>query len=300
MRRNSVIVHVHGETPTSRDVVFDQPAASPLVKWAGGKQWLASAAPALLPPEWRGVYYEPFMGGGAMFFALRPAKAVLADQNQELIAMYTAVRENPEAVIRFLRNYRYDSDFFYRIREAAPRIPAKRAARFLYLNKACWNGLYRVNQRGRFNTPFGQYANPTICDEPRIRAASGLLKGAALSTCDFSQITAKVKPGDFVYLDPPYITGHSNNGFSKYDSRLFSWADQERLAEEAIDLSCKGAYVLVSNADRRSVVSLYSGFYYYRVRRRTLIAGKTASRRIIHEALLANYPILGCFSEVIS
>lgn len=261
----------------------------PFVKWAGGKRWLTAQIGKIKPKGWTGRYFEPFVGGGALFFALQPKRATLSDANEELITTYLAIRNNPDAVIRSLQSYPFGKRFFYRLRGQNPRADYTIAARFLYLNRTCWNGLYRVTNQGRFNTPFGRYENPTICDEARIRAASKLLKRARLFAGDFETQAGKAKAGDFVYFDPPYITGHQNNGFHKYNSQLFSWADQERLAKLAIRLTEEGVHVLVSNADHDSVVRLYKGFRYYQISRRSLIGGQMKSRGVVTEALLSNY-----------
>lgn len=265
--------------------------ARPIVKWAGGKQWLAVAAQLLAPSRF-GTYYEPFLGSGAFFFGLEPSRSVLSDKNAELITTYKAVRSDPEGVIRLLRRYPYNSDFYYNLRAKTPHSRRDLAARFLYLNHTCWNGLYRVNGKGIFNTPFGKYTRPMICDSARIRSAAKLFRRARLQVGDSEEIAGTVQPGDFVYFDPPYITGHQNNGFVMYNSKLFSWPDQKRLAELSISLAEKGVYVLVSNADHPSVTQLYRGFYQYQISRSSLIAANPASRGTITEALLSNYPIL--------
>ncbi|HEX8495305.1 MAG TPA: Dam family site-specific DNA-(adenine-N6)-methyltransferase [Pyrinomonadaceae bacterium] len=279
--------------------ITEKPSAYPVLKWAGGKQWLAVAAKHLLPPNWRGRYYETFLGGGAFFFAVQPSQATISDLNQELITTYQAIREEPERVIQLLRTYPHDEEFYYTLRAKEPRKPHTIAARFLYLNHTCWNGLYRVNAEGRFNTPFGRYDNPTICDEERINSASEALQHAQIEDGSFQNIVLTVQPGDFAYFDPPFITGHQNNGFLKYNKTLFSWADQENLARHAIQLANAGVYVLVSNADYPAVINLYKGFYCYRAKRRSLIGGQANSRGIITEALLSNYPLLGYETEVV-
>lgn len=274
------------------------PTVKPFVKWPGGKQWLAYAAPQLVPKSWSGRYYEPFVGGAAFFFALQPALATLSDRNTELMAAYQAVRTQADDVIRLLRRYPYDEEFYYDMRDAAPRARATIAARLLYLNRSCWNGLYRVNKDGRFNTPFGTYINPTICDAARIKAAARALWRATLREGDFAEVVAGAKSGDLVYCDPPYITGHQHNGFLKYNAPLFSWEDQQRLARVAKELAGKGVHVLISNADHMTVRQLYSGFHCYRVRRNSLIAGPVDSRGVVSEILVSSYPILGRASKV--
>jgi DNA adenine methylase len=234
-------------------------------------------------------YFEPFVGGGALFFALQPKRATLSDTNEELITTYLAIRNNPDDVIQSLHSYPFGKHFFYHLRRQAPRTEHTTAARLLYLNRTCWNGLYRVTREGKFNTPFGRYENPTICDEERIRTASKLLKRARLFVGDFEAQAKKAKAGDFVYFDPPYITGHQNNGFLKYNSQLFSWSDQERLAKLAIQLTENGVYVLISNANQDSVVRLYEGYQYHQISRLSLIGGQMKSRGVVTEALLSNY-----------
>jgi DNA adenine methylase len=271
----------------------------PVVKWAGGKQWLAYAAETLAPGKWTGRYIEPFLGGGAFFFALRPRIAYLSDANHELIRTYEALRDDPDSVVDLLERYPYDEKFYYALRSKRPRTGAAVAARLIYLNKTCWNGLYRVNKRDEFNTPFGKYSNPSICEEEKLDEASAALGSAILRCCDFATALEGAKRRDFVYCDPPYITGHQNNGFLKYNAHLFDWEDQERLAEIARGLSLKGVNVLVSNADHEQVVRLYRGFYYYRLSRSTLISGTPDGRGLTAEALLSSYRLLDCESEVI-
>jgi DNA adenine methylase len=275
------------------------PATKPPFKWAGGKRWLAPAAPILVPAKWKGRYFEPFVGSGAFFFALGPAKATLSDRNCEVIATYQALKLDPDSIIEELNFFPHDPDFYYYLRGTRPRSQRQIATRFLYLNRTCWNGLYRVNKDGEFNTPFGDYSHPTICDEYRIEDAADALAQAKLRAGDFETVLKTAQRGDFAYCDPPYITGHTNNGFHKYNASLFSWCDQQRLARIAIQLKAKGVHVLVSNADHESVVQLYKGFKYYKLKRCSLIAAEPGNRGVITEALLASYTILGCESEVI-
>ncbi|MGH9787892.1 MAG: DNA adenine methylase [Candidatus Acidiferrales bacterium] len=270
----------------------------PILKWPGGKQWLARAAKMLAPRTWEGTYYEPFLGGGAVFFSLCPRRAILSDSNEELINAYRTLRNDTEGLIRLLSTYHYDDDFFYRLRDRNPASRRAVAARMIYLNRTCWNGLYRINPQGRFNTPFGKYENPTICDRVRLRAAARTLRPARLVVGDFASVVSSAAGGDFVYFDPPYTTGHTNNGFVKYNARLFSWNDQKRLARVARTLALRGVHVLVSNADHREVAKLFRGFHAYRVQRPTLIGGQTDSRGKVYEALFSSYLVQGAGSEV--
>jgi DNA adenine methylase len=287
------------QSNTTITVELVKPVTHPIVKWAGGKQWLASAAPLIAPAGWAKRYFEPFLGGGAFFFSLEPGRATLSDYNKDLIDTYRVVRDNPANLIRLLRSYIYDEKFYYEMRSKKPRTSFTSAARFLYLNRTCWNGLYRTNTRGEFNTPFGKFINPTICDSPRLLAASRLLKRVQLRAGDFQKVVASATEGDFVYFDPPYITGHTNNGFLKYNAQLFSWSDQQRLSQCVSDLRKRGVHVLISNADHPSVLGLFKGMFFYRISRLSLIGGDMRCRKPINEALLASYPILGRRSEVL-
>ena len=267
------------------------PRARPFLKWAGGKQWLAPLADRLLPEGFSGTYYEPFLGGGAMFFALSPNRAILSDANAELIATCEALRDDVESVIRTLRRYPHDRTFFEQIRRRRPRTPTTVAARFIYLNKTAFNGLYRVNLKGEFNVPFGSYVNPSICQEDRLRSAAKALNGATMYSGDFETAVARSQSGDFAYLDPPYVTGHNNNGFLKYNAPLFSWDDQLRLSMVARRLRDKGVLVLVTNADHAAVTELYEGFFRYRVQRNSLIGGVGSARSNVSEMLVSSYPL---------
>ena len=274
-------------------------ASKPLLRWAGSKAWLAAAAKALVPPSFAGKYYEPFCGAASVYFALHPHSAALSDKNEELITAYKVIRDDPEGVIALLRGYPHGEGYFYKMRAITPRSSRHLAARFIYLNRTCWNGLYRVNSEGIFNTPFGRRDNPDIADAPRLRKIAEMLRSVDLSDGDFEECVTSARAGDWVYLDPPYISGHQNNGFLMYNARLFSWNDQERLANLALCLKNKGVHVLVSNSDHQPVVQLYKQFYYYRVSRRSLIAGQVENRGVAAEAILSSYPLLGHQAEVI-
>jgi DNA adenine methylase len=285
---------------TVKEKELAPPRVRPFVKWPGGKQWLSHAAPSLIPTNWSaGRYYEPFAGGAAFFFSLMPARATLSDRNSELMTTYRVVRSDSHAVIRLLARYPHNEKFYYAIRDKSPRAPTALAARFVYLNRTCWNGLYRVNREGRFNTPYGRFPNPTICDRHRLQAAASLLRRARLRDGDFADIVQHAERGDLVYFDPPYITGHQNNGFLKYNAPLFSWEDQRRLARIAKQLAHRGVHVLISNADHSTVASLYPTFHLYRLHRKSLIAGPAQSRGSVSEVLISSYPILNERSIVV-
>lgn len=243
----------------------------PIVKWAGGKTRLL---PELLKrvPRTIDTYVEPFAGGAALFFALaaravehgeRPFKrAVLADKNEDLVACYRAVRDRVEDVISALRPYRYDRELYYRAREQDPRTldDVSRAARLVFLNRTCYNGLWRVNSKGKFNVPFGKYKNPTILDADGLRAAARLLEGVTIEIADFEKVTRKLGKKDFVYFDPPYVPVSKTADFTSYSAEGFDRADQERLRDRMRELKARGARALLSNADTPETRELYSEF----------------------------------------
>lgn len=259
----------------------------PFLKWAGSKRRFL---PDILPhlPHRFNRYYEPFLGSGALFFLLRPTSAILSDNCAELIQTYEAVRTNPVAVSRYLAPLRPDRRLFYSIRDNRSRCPYERAAEFIYLNKTCWNGLYRVNQNGQFNVPYGRPRSNHIASETNIHSCANALAfpGIRLAVGDFQSVLGDVGTGDLVFLDPPYVTGHRSNGFVDYNEKLFSWSDQERLAKVAKHLRACGAHVLITNADHPSVRQLYKGFQLHFLTSHSTISGKTCGRRKMSQLLV--------------
>ena len=239
--------------------------ARPILKWAGGKARLCPEFErrGLLPPAFE-TYYEPFVGGAALFFHLRPKRAVLMDTNEELLNVYAQVRDSPRELIDELARMKslHSEAFFYETRAKQPQklTPLARAARTLYLNKTCFNGLYRVNAKGEFNVPFGRYANPTIVDPDAIHAAADALRHADLVHADFGKVESMASPGDFVYFDPPYDPVSLTSNFTSYTKSPFGRAEQERLSELFARLVEKGVHCLLSNSDTPLVRSLYAGF----------------------------------------
>lgn len=256
----------------------------PLLKWPGGKRKLIRYLLPLLPQKFNS-YYEPFLGGGALFFALRPPRAFLSDNNPELIETYRQVRGHPNTVIRKLQALRNSEKDYYLVRDSLPKAPSGRAARMIYLSTLSFNGIHRVNLRGQFNVPYGFKKHLSPCDAEKVRAASVLLRRAQLSTADFEEAVSGAKSGDLIYFDPPYTTAHANNGFVKYNSKIFTWNDQKRLSELARDLARRGCAVFVSNADHSSVRSLYKDFHFLRVMRHSVIAASSKHRRQIAECI---------------
>jgi DNA adenine methylase len=229
--------------------------ARPVVKWAGGKTRSVEAICARLPKQIE-TYYEPFVGGGAVFFALaaegRFRRAVISDSNQELITAYRAIRDDVEGVIGAIRRLHpgnVTADRYYAIRRSNPTSANGTAARLIYLNKTCFNGLYRVNQSGRFNVPFGSYANPHVLDSENLRSVSAALQGVHIAAVDFSWWQRACKAGDAVYFDPPYLPASKTANFASYTPDGFGLEEQSRLMTLFAALSRRGVSVVLSQSD---------------------------------------------------
>jgi DNA adenine methylase len=239
----------------------------PIVKWAGGKTRLLSSLKPHVPKQIK-TYAEPFAGGAALFFALageaprRFEGAVLNDANPELVACYRAIQRHVDDVIAALGKYRYDRTLYYktRDRDTAQMSDVERAARFIFLNRTCYNGLWRVNAKGKFNVPFGRYRDPRICDPDALRAASWALAGTTIHNGDFTTVTRELGAGDFVYFDPPYVPVSKTADFTSYAAGGFGASDQARLVSEIRRLRTAGARVVLSNADTPETRALYKGF----------------------------------------
>ena len=258
----------------------------PFLKWAGSKQALLQQIAPVLPDRY-GRYYEPFLGSGALFLFLKPRRATLSDASEELVRTWSAVRDHADKISNHLRPLKPNKDLFYKIRRSRSENPAENAAEFIYLNRSCWNGLYRVNSRGQFNVPFGAPKSDFIFDEDNVRACSALLmqREVTLRKSDFEPAVRQAREGDLVFFDPPYVTKHNLNGFRDWNEKLFSWADQERLAVVARRLADRGVKVVVSNADHEDVVGLYRGFLRTSLRRTSTLASDASKRGRTTEAL---------------
>jgi DNA adenine methylase len=254
---------VVGEPPPSAAPAGPS-GAVPLVKWAGGKRSVLAQLRPYTPPDFR-TFYEPFFGGGAFFFALSPMpeKAVVGDANCELVDLYRAVRDDAEGVMAALdalSPHAGIEDYYYYVRDQDPATlsPVDRAARFIYLNKTCYNGLYRVNRSGKFNVPFGRYATaPRLYDPANVALVSAMLRHADVRCDDFEMLLAEAGDGDFAYLDPPYVPLSRTANFTKYTSGNFGEAEQRRLAAVIHGLTDRGCRVLLSNSDAPLVRELY-------------------------------------------
>ena len=274
-------------------------APKPILKWAGGKTQLLGELLPKVPSSYN-RYIEPFVGGGAMFFALQPENGLIADSNPELINMYRQVSDNVEAVIRQLETYQNTKDMFYLVRglDWEAMTPSEAAARTIYLNKTCFNGLYRVNKKGLFNVPFGKYANPTICNAEVLRADSQLLQSAKVEICqgDYTQTLEHVDGLTFFYLDPPYRPLDATSSFTAYAKGDFNDDDQRELADFCHQLSDRGCLWMESNADCSAknpedtfFEDLYRNYRIERVYASRFINANPNKRGKLTELLIKNY-----------
>lgn len=273
--------------------------ARPFIKWAGGKTQLLPQLSQHIPATF-GRYHEPFIGSAALFFHLHAYErirqgATLSDSNPALIELYTVVRDDVEALIDGLRSHAAhatDRDYYYTVRgwdrepEWAQRTAVERAARMLFLNKTCFNGLHRVNRQGHFNVPFGRYRNPTVCDMPNLRAASRALHGVELVVDDFAGVLRRAAPGDLVYFDPPYLPVSPTASFTAYTSASFGIEQHQRLAQVFAALAARGCYVLLSNSSTPLTHELYNSFVVAEVAARRAINRDATKRGIVHEVII--------------
>jgi len=274
----------------------------PFVKWAGGKRQLIPELLKYIPKEFNN-YFEPFVGGGALFFELynlgilKNKKVYLFDINEELINTYKVIKDYPNELIEKLKEFKvkHNKEFYYQIRELDRSEDYKnldsitKAARFIYLNKTCFNGLYRVNKKGYFNVPMGNYKNPQIVDEENILAVSNALKDATIKHCDYKEVLQYTKKNDFVYFDPPYYPLNDTSNFTSYTQNDFLEKEQIELFKTFKTLANKGCFVLESNSDTDFINNLYKEFTIEKVLANRAINSKGDKRGKITEVLIRNY-----------
>jgi DNA adenine methylase len=274
-------------------------APRPFLKWAGGKTQLLSRLEALFPAAGSfDRYLEPFLGSGAVFFRVHercaPRTVFLADGNEELILTYRMIQKDVEELIALLERHRrrHDREHYYRVRARSPESlsPAERAARLIYLNKTCFNGLYRVNARGGFNVPMGRYDDPPILNAGNLRRVARALRGVRLQAAHFRQTIEYARPGDFIYLDPPYHPLSPTSSFTSYMNGAFRERDQEELAEVYRVLAERGCRVMLSNSDTALIRRLYGGFDIRPVKARRSINSNAARRGPVPEVVVLSYP----------
>lgn len=259
----------------------------PPLKWAGGKRWLVEKHLNLLPTVF-GTYIEPFAGSAAVFFALEPQRAIIGDSNKDLIEAYQAIADSPQLVSATLKIHQrnHSKDYYYRIRSSKCRTEHTKAARFLYLNRTCWNGLYRVNKSGSFNVPVGTKTTVTFPSDDFDRWAA-LLAKSTLICSDFEAVIDQSETGDLVFADPPYTILHNFNGFIKYNEKIFSWLDQIRLKNCLLRARDRGVKIILTNADHPSIRDIYSDVGIQTpVKRASTIAGGNTGRGVYGELIV--------------
>ena len=261
----------------------------PIIRWAGGKIWLLKYLQKFLPTSFKN-FHEPFLGGASVFLHIQPnGISFLSDSNMELINTYCQIRDKVEELILELRSLKNTEIDYYKIRRKKFNNPIKRAARFLYLNRTCYNGLYRVNLIGEFNVPYGFKSYKKLFDYDKLREISKLLKSAIISNNDFELCLKNIKEGDLVFLDPPYTTSHNNNQFIKYNEKIFTWEDQQRLASFIEKIIERNSYFILTNAKHENIKKLFSRIISpITLSRSNTIGGRNAKRGIIEEYLFTN------------
>lgn len=275
----------------------------PFVKWVGGKRQLIQQfrEDDLYPPEGfdkkNATYFEPFVGGGAMFFDLLPKKAYLSDMNGELVTTYNVIKNDVDGLIRKLKLHKKNDskEYFLKVRalDVKKLLDVNIAARFIYLNRTCFNGLYRVNGSGKFNVPYAANKNPLICDEENLQKAHVAMKHTTIKHQDYSKVLKKAKKGDFVYFDPPYYPVSKTASFTSYTKDGFLEKEQEKLRDVFVALSRKGCFVMLSNSDTPFINELYSNLG-KKIRIEKVYAGrainsKGSGRGKVKEAVVINY-----------
>jgi len=247
---------------TNHALIYQKTKTKPILKWAGGKSQLLKDIIERVPNKY-GKYIEPFLGGGAVFFGLNPQNSVISDSNPEIINLYKVVANDVEALVRSLKRHRNNKEYFYqqRAKDWTKLTPVQAASRTLYLNKTCFNGLYRVNKKGGFNVPYGYYKNPKICDEQNLKTASQLLRQANIICADYKDVLNKnAKAGDLVFLDPPYLPISEYSDFKRYTKEQFYEEDHRELAVEVERLHELGCHVILTNSNHPLVHDLYNKY----------------------------------------
>ncbi len=266
----------------------------PIVKWVGGKRQLMFELLKNMPQIYN-RYFEPFIGGGALFFELQPEQAYISDMNEELINLYQVVRDNVDELITDLKKHDISKEYFMEIRNIDRTedyenwSSIQKASRFIYLNRTCFNGMYRVNSKGEFNVPFGHYKNPRIVDENNLTNCSNLLQRTEIRHADFSEILTKVQEGDFVYFDPPYVPLSETSSFTSYTKDGFDIDMQFKLRDVCDELDSIGVKFLLSNSDTKLVNELYENYNIKKVFASRQINANADGRGKITEVLVRNY-----------
>ncbi len=272
----------------------------PFVKWVGGKRQLLAQFKALSlypPPKFnkmQNTYFEPFLGGGAVFFDLMPKKAILSDLNLELVITYQVIKNEVEALISRLKLHEIEKEYFFALRDLNPHelSSLEVASRFIYLNRTCFNGLYRVNKKGEFNVSFGSYKNPNVCDETNLRKVASVLKSAKIEHSDYNSILIQAQKKDFIYLDPPYDPINNTSKFTSYTNSKFGQEEQIQLSETIEILHKRGCFVMLSNSNTDFIKNLYAdlqGFKIHEVFANRAVNSNPEKRGKVSEVVIKNY-----------
>jgi DNA adenine methylase len=267
----------------------------PFIKWVGGKRQLLSQIDQYIPKKYN-KYIEPFLGGGALFFYLLQENSILIDNNPDLINCYEIIKEKVELLINSLKKHKNEKEYFYKIREM-DRNPeeyriinnVEKASRTLFLNKTCYNGLYRVNRKNQFNTPFGRYKNPKICDEENLRAVSNILQNTRIYKADFEKVLDFAEKGDFIYFDSPYHPISNTANFTGYTMEEFGEKEQKRLLSVYKKLDERGCQVLLSNSHTPFILDLYKTYQIHVLKAIRAVNSNPLKRGTINEVLISNF-----------
>lgn len=267
----------------------------PFLRWAGGKNWFRKHIESYIPDQFEN-YYEPFLGGGSIFFYLKSRgfiknKAYLSDSNKDLINTYKVIKNNLPELITYLSDHIDSEEEYYRMREEEFEDPIEKASQFMFLNKTSFNGIYRVNLKGKYNVPYGKKGLKKIYDFNHLKQISKILDKTYFSTKDFKERCRQPNKNDFVFIDPPYTVAHENNGFVQYNQSIFSWKNQIQLANITDDFENRGVHFLVTNAYHESIKQLYTTGSQIPISRSSTIGGKGATRTNYREIIITNTEI---------
>lgn len=257
----------------------------PFLKWPGGKRWLIPKIDNLIRTSNINRYFEPFLGGGSVFFAFDFNMACLSDSNEQLIVTYNAIKKHPDKVISQLKKISTDKDTYYRIRQEEPTGEIETAVRFLFLNRVAFGGMYRVNKKGKFNVPYGGRSPNVLWDQNLIQRASLKLQNAEIHCQDFNHSFLTATTGDLIYCDPPYTVAHNLNGFQRYNESIFNWNDQVKLKDLCFNAANRGVKIILSNAAHNSIRELYHPLEPIVVNRYSGLSTIPSKRKIIQESL---------------
>ncbi len=266
---------------------------NPFLRWAGGKNWLLSKLDDFLPIEFEN-YHEPFLGGGSVFFYLKSQgiiknRAYLSDVNRDLINTYRKLKSKHKELFEILKSYKNEKEFYYDIRAKTPTTDIERAAQFIYLNRTSFNGIYRVNKKGEYNVPYGYKEYSQLFDFENMKEVKKLMKNSFFKTCSFEKTLDRINENDLVFIDPPYTVAHGNNGFIKYNQKLFSWEDQEKLSCFISEIIDRGAYFILTNADHNSIRDLFGTHAEpIELNRASVIGGTEESRGRVSELIFSS------------